>query len=676
MDKSWIHQSRESDAYLEGVGRFLDFAFDKAAQRGLILCPCRKCNNCYWKNREDVYEHLTCDGFMRNYSHWIFHGETFLTSTSANAPHSDSPPLTYSTMSNKKSPRCLVGPMARIVCLQQKDQSGPNQPQSQQIQQSSPAYSQPLYPHDEPSLAQLSCIQPYETQLPQGSFSEPHQTQSQQSSSSQPPQTHSPQQSSSQLHQTQVRSSYLDQSLPAPPPPSSGQSDLAQPMQLSFNKLEQIQSDQPSFSQLNQMQLAQLKSGQPGQMQLLQPSSSQPDQMQLTQLSSSLLDQKHLAEPSSKEPQASRPWIGDDTGSARKRRGRGPTRCLDVWNSPEGQHIRVAFNNLGQPIGRKAAKLSNFLGTIARDGHLAPLNFIDWRAVPDGSKEKMWQLVESKFDIDPIGKDWVLKSLGTKWRNWKAELKAAHYDTHKTDEERLADCDKRVVPDQWPFLVAYWSSKKGKARSNTNRANRVHLRFGHTSGTKSFARIREEERVKRPDGQELSRAELFVLTHTHKDGQPMDEASLEAIVMGEEKPGRLRTYGLGPSPSDIYGPRPTRSEAMKMVSEAKKAADEEVRMMKEKMNAMEQKYTEMQTQMTMMITRMEAMHKRFLDEQLSDNTGAPSEPLGSRQAPDTSSAQEALQQSQAHSLLAGHADPSDEGRAAKRGKAHRVLRTR
>lgn len=49
---------------------------------------------------------------------------------------------------------------------------------------------------------------------------------------------------------------------------------------------------------------------------------------------------------------------------------------------------------MGQPIGRKAAKLSNILGTIARNGHLAPLNFIDWRAMPDGSKEKMWQLVE------------------------------------------------------------------------------------------------------------------------------------------------------------------------------------------------------------------------------------------------------------------------------------------
>lgn len=36
--------------------------------------------------------------------------------------------------------------------------------------------------------------------------------------------------------------------------------------------------------------------------------------MQLTQLSSSQLDQMHLAEPNSREPQASLPWDGDDTG--------------------------------------------------------------------------------------------------------------------------------------------------------------------------------------------------------------------------------------------------------------------------------------------------------------------------------------------------------------------------
>ncbi|KAL4287934.1 hypothetical protein AHAS_Ahas19G0235800 [Arachis hypogaea] len=40
-----------------------------------ILCPCKNCNNCSWRNREDVYEHLVCDGFDKGYNKWIFHGE-------------------------------------------------------------------------------------------------------------------------------------------------------------------------------------------------------------------------------------------------------------------------------------------------------------------------------------------------------------------------------------------------------------------------------------------------------------------------------------------------------------------------------------------------------------------------------------------------------------------------
>ena len=39
-------------------------------------------------------------------------------------------------------------------------------------------------------------------------------------------------------------------------------------------------------------------------------------------------------------------------------------------------------------------------------------------------------------------------------------------------------------------------------------------------------------------------------------------------VMGHNRHGRVRTYGLGPSPSDFGGLKPSRAEAIKMVSEA------------------------------------------------------------------------------------------------------------
>lgn len=69
-------------------------------------------------------------------------------------------------------------------------------------------------------------------------------------------------------------------------------------------------------------------------------------------------------------------------------------------------------------------------------------------------------MLQMKFDIDPSSRSWVLMSLGTKWRNFKSLLKTTHYDTHSTDEERLADCDDRVLPDQWAVLVSQWSSDK------------------------------------------------------------------------------------------------------------------------------------------------------------------------------------------------------------------------
>lgn len=67
--------------------------------------------------------------------------------------------------------------------------------------------------------------------------------------------------------------------------------------------------------------------------------------------------------------------------------------------------------------------------------------------------------MQAGFDIDPLSKDWVLRSLSHKWKNWKSLLKTGHYDPHETDEERLADRDERVLPEQWATLVALWGTE-------------------------------------------------------------------------------------------------------------------------------------------------------------------------------------------------------------------------
>ncbi|KAM7482103.1 hypothetical protein LguiB_006686 [Lonicera macranthoides] len=418
------------------------------------------------------------------------------------------------------------------------------------------------------------------------------------------------------------------------------------------------------------------------------PNHQQPDQMGLQEVQShqpsSIFSQPYQPQQSSDEQQPSEEHADVITGTAEigssstKRRGRGPTRCLKVWNTVGRIHIDT--NDLGQPIGFDAPKLSNFLGTMARDGLLAPLIYSDWRAMPDANKENMWQQVELKFDIDPKSKCWVLDSLAKKWRNWKCMLKAAHYNTHTTDEERLADRDERVLPDQWEYLISYWNSEEGEKRSAINKEIRARQKFNHTTGTKSFARVREEEKEKRPDGKEPTWAELFILTRTRKDGKPVNEASSTLIsqlrecgtqqqgalengvtpqdeilcqLTGNGRTDRLLTYGIDVAGASALGRKPTRIEAIRMASEA----NAEVHEMKERMVAMEQTCAHMAEQMAKMMSMMMS----------SINPTDPTNKLPNVVS-DTSAVPEGVPLHQVRTQTSHHVTPSRETRARKKGK--------
>ncbi|XP_058085740.1 uncharacterized protein LOC131233144 [Magnolia sinica] len=150
--------------------------------------------------------------------------------------------------------------------------------------------------------------------------------------------------------------------------------------------------------------------------------------------------------------------------------------------------------------------------------------------------------------------------------------------------------------DQWKALIEFWNSEEGKVRNKINTENWRKQRISHTAGTKSFVRIREEERNKRANGEDLTRVDMFLLTHRRKNGMPMDEASARAMeqlnertsqqpeashnstarkdifseVMGDERHGRVRTYRLGPSPSDIWGTTSHSVQSQGMTSNAQK----------------------------------------------------------------------------------------------------------
>ncbi|KAG6538774.1 hypothetical protein ZIOFF_003902 [Zingiber officinale] len=75
MDKGWMFLPRQTEEYRKGLENFLDFAFSNANINGTIACPCARCKIGICVSREEAYDHLTVDGFIKGYTYWVAHGE-------------------------------------------------------------------------------------------------------------------------------------------------------------------------------------------------------------------------------------------------------------------------------------------------------------------------------------------------------------------------------------------------------------------------------------------------------------------------------------------------------------------------------------------------------------------------------------------------------------------------
>nr|KYP46553.1 hypothetical protein KK1_031844 [Cajanus cajan] len=71
---------------MEGLHKFLDFAFANKCVEGKIICPCPKCKFNKWQTREVVLEHLIIKPFPKGYTFWLLHGETSCEQTTIETP--------------------------------------------------------------------------------------------------------------------------------------------------------------------------------------------------------------------------------------------------------------------------------------------------------------------------------------------------------------------------------------------------------------------------------------------------------------------------------------------------------------------------------------------------------------------------------------------------------------
>nr|CAD1836363.1 unnamed protein product [Ananas comosus var. bracteatus] len=135
-----------------------------------------------------------------------------------------------------------------------------------------------------------------------------------------------------------------------------------------------------------------------------------------------------------------------------------------------------------------------------------------------------------------------------------------------TYQERISDCDTRVHPSAWEFLVKHWSSETGQG------------------AIIKIAPIYPDIAQK-----EESRDDLLVK------------------VLGEDRRGHVCCFGLVPTP--CLWIKPNSCRMLRILSKTKNAAKEEKHRMQQEIANLKQKYEDVQREMSMIRAMFESTEK-------------------------------------------------------------------
>ncbi|KAL2321813.1 hypothetical protein Fmac_026192 [Flemingia macrophylla] len=235
-----------------------------------------------------------------------------------------------------------------------------------------------------------------------------------------------------------------------------------------------------------------------------------------------------------------------------------PTKILTQWNR----------NN--QPVGDSSSLLAGFLGQVASNFGNFPVLYESWTQVPEQYKNNVYvNTIQANFFVNDVEhKQYILGSLGKKWKDKRCRLFDKFYNWEQSVEENIENHPPHIPQDHWAIFVRYRRSAKTMEIANKNAANRAKLVIPHDLGSKTLARKRNELEVMH--GREFSRAEMYQVSHKKPDGSFINEEARELHEklqdelqncskmklfesLWERTSGYVRGMGLGVSPSQVIG---------------------------------------------------------------------------------------------------------------------------
>ncbi|MFQ6646558.1 hypothetical protein Gotur_020107, partial [Gossypium turneri] len=87
------------------------------------------------------------------------------------------------------------------------------------------------------------------------------------------------------------------------------------------------------------------------------------------------------------------------------------TLLRDLYELDPVERVKVCSNSFGQPVGSEARLLAGYLGILARNANMLPINYESWHKIPDSNKNQALDNIKARFALE-VSDTYVKKALG------------------------------------------------------------------------------------------------------------------------------------------------------------------------------------------------------------------------------------------------------------------------